>query len=68
MFPVKNPLGAAELYILSTKEASKGIPKVLPELESTNSGYLTFNLLYSGAGTKLSALYCGDNTFKSTKF
>jgi hypothetical protein len=64
VFPVKNPLGAAELYMLSTNEESNGIPNVLPDVESTNIGYLTFNRLNSGTGVLLSALYCGIKTLR----
>ena len=50
VLPVKNPLGAALLKTSSMYESSNGIPNVLPEVESTNKGYLMFILFLSGIG------------------
>jgi hypothetical protein len=50
--PVKKPLGAALLKTLSIYDASKGTPNVLPDVESTNKGYLTCILFFSGIGAK----------------
>jgi hypothetical protein len=55
--PVKKPLGAALLYTLSIYELSNGTPKVLPEVESIKSGYLTCILFFCGTGDKFWALY-----------
>jgi len=60
--PVKNPLGAAELNMSSTKDASYGIPYVDPEFASTKIGYFMFILLNSGTGVRFCELYCGLKT------